>query len=164
MVDDRAAELGRKYLTLGLGELAAAAVFVMVAFTLAARLNEPGEQKALWSALIPLLMILVQGGGYWLSARTWIGRPPMPRTLARIYRGFRITDIALLAAGLAGIVAWWPDRLGPALLAVAVWGFGVVEYLNYFHVRLSYPPRRWLTTVHQWRTPRLIQDLRAAAR
>ena len=49
-----------------------------------------------------------------------------------------------------------------ALAIVVVWVFGVVEYVNYFVVRLSYPVRRLPLVVGQWRTPRLVQDLNSA--
>jgi hypothetical protein len=61
--------------------------------------------------------------------------------------------------GLAGIVRWWPAEPLAAAVVVAVWLFGVVEFLNYFVVRLAYPPARWLSEVGHWRTPRLVRDL-----
>lgn len=105
MSEDRRDILRRKYLSLGLGELAAAVVFVVVAFTVAIpRLVGADDQAALWSALVPLSVVLVQGGAYWLSARAWVARAPMPTSLATLYRAFRIADVVLLAAGLVGIV------------------------------------------------------------
>jgi hypothetical protein len=160
-VNDRRQALRRKYLSLGTGELTAAASFGLIAATLVTpRLNGPDDDKALWSALLPLLVILVQAGVYWLLARDWVKRAPMPAAIAKVYRLFRIADAVLLGAGLVGVLVWWPDGLGMALLVVAVWAFGVVEYINYFLIRLSYPLDRWFTTVGQWRTPRLVQDLR----
>ncbi len=55
---------------------------------------------------------------------------------------------------------WWPaaNPLG-GVVAVAVWVFGLVEYLNYFVVRLAYPPARWFSEVESWRTPQLVRDL-----
>lgn len=69
----------------------------------------------------------------------------------------------MLVAGLLGVVVWWPDSAGEGMLVLAVWTFGVLEYVNYFLVRLAYPIGRWFTTVGQRRTPRLVQDLRGAA-
>ena len=40
--------------------------------------------------------------------------------------------------------------------------FGLIEYLNYFHVRLSYPWSTWASQVGRWSTPRLVRDLRRA--
>jgi hypothetical protein len=158
-------DLRRKYLSLGVGELVAALVFTAIAAAvIAPRLEHGSDAAALWSALIPLLVILVQAGVYWLAARGWVGRRPMPAGFAATYRWFRVVDVVLLVAGLVGLVMWWPSSVGAALGLSAVWLFGVLEYVNYFVVRLSYPIGRWFTTVGQWRTPRLIQDLRSAAR
>lgn len=163
MTAERRAELRGKYLKLGVGELVAAVVFGLLAVTLVMpRLAAPGDHAALVSALLPLLVVLVQAGLYWLLARTWVERTPMPPAVAGVYRAFRIADAVLLGAGLVGILIWWPERVGSTLLVMAVWLFAAVEYLNYFVVRLAYPSSRWFTTVGEWRTPRLVQDLRAA--
>lgn len=150
-------------MSLGTGELAAGAVFAAVAVTtVVPRLTGHEDQVALWSALIPLLVILVQAGTYWLLARGWVEQGKMPAALAAIYRAFRVTDPALLMAGLVGVLMWLPDRPGSVATVVAIWLFGVVEYVNYFVVRLAYPVGRWFRAVGQWRTPRLVQDIRDA--
>ncbi|MFC4374746.1 hypothetical protein ACFO5K_11615 [Nocardia halotolerans] len=160
MVVDRHRTLRRRYTSLGTGELAAAAVFAAIAVSgLLPVTSTRDGALALWSALAPLLVILVQAGVYWLSARGWAGRTPMPRRVAATYRALRVLDPVLLAAGLIGVIVWLPAGAG-ALLVVGVWLFGVVEYLNYFVVRLSYPFHRWAALVTQWRTPRLVADLR----
>jgi len=157
--------LRRKYLNLGVGELVAAMVFAVVAAAfITPRLGDPSGAAALWSALIPLLVILVQAGAYWLAARGWVNRRPMPAGFAAVYGVFRVVDLAVLAAGLAGVLVWWPESIGTAMGVLAVWVFGVLEYVNYFVVRLAYPLGRWFTTVGEWRTPRLVQDLGVAAR
>jgi hypothetical protein len=164
MSTERRAALRRKYLSLGLGELVAALVFAVVAAVLIApRFSAGSNAAALWSALIPLLIILVQAGAYWLAARRWVELRPMPPAWAGAYRVLRVADAAVLTAGLVGVITWWPDSLGPALLVLAVWTFGVLEYVNYFVVRLAYPMGQWFRTVGQWRTPRLVQDLTGAA-
>lgn len=158
-------DLSRKYLNLGVGELVATLVFaVIAAAVIGPRLEHRSDEAALWSALIPLLVILVQAGIYWLAASGWVERRPMPKGFAVTYRAFRVIDAVLLLAGIVGLVIWWPSSVGAALGMSAIWLFGVLEYVNYFVVRLSYPIGRWLTTVGQWRTPRLMQDLRSAAR
>jgi hypothetical protein len=75
---------------------------------------------------------------------------------------FQITDVALLAAGLAGVVIWWPAHPGASLPVMAVLGFGAVEYVNYFLIRLAYPVGNCFTTVGQRRVPQLVNDLRTA--
>lgn len=154
----------RRYLNLGLGELVAAAMFAVVAaVSVAPRLDERAG-VALWAALVPLLVILVQAGTYWLSARTWVAKAPMPSTIAAAYRGFRIADPALLVLGGLVLAWFWPTSPIAGGFVVGVWAFGVVEYLNYFVVRLAYPARAWFSVVGQWRTPRLVKDLRSASR
>ena len=149
----------RRYLSLGAGELVAAAVFALVL----PRLVVEVDRTALWAALVPLLAILLQAGGYWLAARRWVARGPMPTALARLYRGFRWLDVVLLLGGLVGVLLWWPARPSGAVLVSSILLLAVIEYLNYFVVRLAYQPSRWWRSVRQARTPRLLQDLRDAA-
>ncbi|MFF1943367.1 hypothetical protein ACFVWF_14725 [Rhodococcus qingshengii] len=163
MVDQRRKSLRRRYLSLGLGELAAAAVFAAVAVgVVMPRLEGPKDSAALWSALAPLLVILVQAGVYWLLARGWVEQAPMPARLAALYRVFRVLDVLLLAIALLGVVIWLPDHSGAAVGVVAVWAFGVAEYANYFVARLAYPLRRWPFEVGKLRRPQLVHDLHSA--
>jgi len=162
VIDGRRDELRRTYLSLGSGELVAAAVFAGVATTaVVPRLGDPDDRFALWSALIPLLVVLVQAGLYWLAARTWVCRRTMPVGLAAVYSVFRVLDPVLLVAGLVGVLVWWPSAPWAAVLVLGVWAFGVVEYVNYFVVRLAYPLGE-IRKIIERRTPRLITDLRAA--
>ncbi|MFF8324873.1 hypothetical protein ACH49M_15095 [Rhodococcus qingshengii] len=163
MVDQRRKSLRRRYLSLGLGELAAAAVFAAVAVgVVMPRLEGPKDSAALWSALAPLLVILVQAGVYWLLARGWVEQAPMPARLAALYRVFRVLDVLLLAIALLGVVIWLPNHSGAAVGVVAVWAFGVAEYANYFVARLAYPLRRWPVEVGKLRRPQLVHDLHSA--
>ena len=98
----------RKYLSLGVGELAAAVVFAVVL----PRLVGEDDRRALWCALIPLLVVLVQAGSYWLLARGWVARRAMPAPLATVYRGFRWAD-ALPAGRRPGGRAALAARGGP---------------------------------------------------
>ncbi|MDI9958460.1 MULTISPECIES: hypothetical protein [Rhodococcus] len=155
--------LRRRYLSLGLGELAAAAVFAAVAVgVVMPRLEGPKDSAALWSALAPLLVVLVQAGVYWLLARGWVEQAPMPARLAALYRVFRVLDVLLLAIALLGVVIWLPDHSGAAVGVVAVWAFGVAEYANYFVARLAYPLQRWPFEVGKLRRPQLVHDLHSA--
>lgn len=163
MVVERREALRRVYLRLGLGEIAATLVFFFVALLMVNPLLQAGSDRiALWCALIPLLTILLQAGIYWLLARRWVGIGPMPRTSATVYRAFRALDPALLAAGLLGTLVFFPQDVTVSLLVIAVWGFGVIEYINYFALRLSYPIGHWMSRVRKCRTPQLVKDLNAA--
>ncbi|MDI9893574.1 MULTISPECIES: hypothetical protein [Nocardiaceae] len=163
MGTNRRQVLRRRYLSLGLGELAAAGVFLTIALaSVVPRLDEE-SRLALWFALVPLLAVLVQAGTYWLLARSWVESHPMPPSLRTIYRAFRKVDLALLVGGLLGVMVWLPDNLGASLGVLAIWFFGLIEYVNYFAIRLSYPPRLWVSTVGQLRAPRLVRDLNAGS-
>ena len=154
----------RRYRSLGLGELVAAVVVAVVALRWLGLGADRATSAALWSALAPLLVILIQAGTYWLLARNWVLRGEMPGGLARLYRAFRVINVLLLAAGLVGVLIWRPaDMLGTALLLI-IWLFGVVEFINYFVMRLAYPLGRWFAEVGQRRTPRLMLDVRSSQR
>ncbi|HXH36017.1 MAG TPA: hypothetical protein VNJ54_16685 [Plantibacter sp.] len=164
MSDERRTTRQRRYLSLGLGELTAAAVFAAVALvTVVPMFNDEQGALALWAALVPLLAILLQAGAYWLLARSWVELRPMPLRVARLFRVLRVLDAALLVAGLVGVLLWLPAQPGLAILVVLVWLFGMIEYVNYFTVRLAYPVSQWARLIGQWRTPRLMQDVRSAA-
>lgn len=157
--DERRKALRRTYLRLGSGELAASIVLLYFAGYFTPRLQNPLDAVALWSAVIPLLAVLVQAGVYWLKARSWVGRAAMPAELARLYRRLRGANVVVLALGLVGIIVCWPENLAGALVVLAVWVFAVIEYLNYFVVRLAYPLGEWFTKVRQRRVPTLVRDM-----
>lgn len=157
------AGLRRTYLSLGLGEAAAVVVFVVAQPVVAARLGDAGG-RALWWAMVPLLVVLLQGSAYWLAARAWLpgsGRPGMPRGLALVYRAFRLLDPLLLAVCLAGLLLTGVDG-GALVVCLLVWVFGALEYVNYFVVRLSYPLAEWFVLVGRRRTPALVRDVARA--
>jgi hypothetical protein len=79
----------------------------------------------------------------------------MRATTARLHRALRTGDTFLLAAGLVGVLVWWPDHIGTALIVMGVWVLGALTYINYFVVRLAYPPRRWFIAVFKGRLPQL---------
>lgn len=163
MVGESVQALRRVYLNLGLGEIVAAMVFCgAMTWSVVPRLGSGSDRLALWAALVPLVVILVQAGSYWLAARSWIRRGQMPRGLRILYRYLRGGDAVLLAASLVVIIAARPSSAEVLVLALAVWLFGVIEYVNYFFVRLAYPARRWRQEVSRWRTSRLAKDLDSA--
>lgn len=143
-----------RLVNLGIGELVAAAVFAFLAAPAVIRAGLPAAP--VWSALAPLLVVLVQAGVYWL-VRSRTNRLPTP--MAASYRVLRVLDAGLLALGVAGIALWWPAQPLAAVAVLAVWLFGVAEFANYFVVRLAYPPTQWLSQVGRRRTPRLMKDL-----
>ena len=155
-----AQRLRRKLLSLGLGELVAAAVFVLAGREVDAHL-EGRVAAAWWSALLPLLIILPQAGCFWLLARSWAAEGAMPVAAARVWLTFGVLDVALLLWGALAVTLWSPDPW--TLVAfLAVWAFGVLELVNYFVVRLAHPARRWLSGIRRRQRPWLtVGALRA---
>ncbi|UFU05094.1 hypothetical protein [Ruania halotolerans] len=147
------------YLRLGTGEWAATVAFTLAYLMLRDTLA-PGDQIALAAALVPLLLILMQAGSYWLLARRWVGVRVMPPGVAGMYRAFRLANPIVLAPGL-GVVIWGASTIGATVLIAGVWLFAVVEYLNYYVIRLAYPVAQWASLVRQRRTPQLMKDVRA---
>ncbi len=153
----------RQYFSLGTGELASVLTFTMLGVWVVPHVLPSGSDvAAFWSALAPLLLVLLHGGSYWLLARRWVGTSRMPVRLARTFWVLKWVNLVALVGGLVGIVAWWPSSWLVVVLVLFTWGFGAVEYLNYFVVRLSYPARAWLSEVRRFRTPRLMRDIRQA--
>lgn len=146
-----------------MGELVAGAAFCVAAAVLQLRLMGT-EKPALWIALFPLILILWQAGAYWLLARSWVGKGSMPSGVAAVYRVFRVLNVLMLVASLVLVGLYLPSRVPVQVLVLAVWVFAVVEYVNYFVVRLAYPMSQWFNRVGEWRTPRLVADLQSARR
>jgi hypothetical protein len=48
---------------------------------------------------------------------------------------------------LVGVIVMWPSRSLSAFVVVVVWLFAVAEYINYFHIRLSYPWQTWASQI-----------------
>lgn len=153
----------QQYLSLGVGELVAAAVFCLTAANAIQPRLMGTEASVLWIALLPLLLVLWQSGAYWLLARSWVAGGSMPDAVAAVYRVFRVLDALVLAGSLVAIILWLPSRIPVLVLVIAVWLFALVEYANYFVVRLSYPLTQWASRVGEWRTPQLIRDLRRSS-
>ena len=131
MTEGRRHSLRRAYLRLGTGELAAAGSFTFVAAAvILPRLQDAGEEVALWGAVGPLLLVLVQAGIYWLLARSWVARGTMPATMGFAYRGLRMLDVVILMAGLAIVLMSRPEDAGATLLVLAIWLFALIEYVN----------------------------------
>ncbi|UFU04263.1 hypothetical protein LQF12_06695 [Ruania suaedae] len=147
------------YRRLGTGELAAATAFSMAYLLVRDRFTAQ-DQIALGLAMVPLVLILVQAGAYWLLALRWVGVAAMPSPLAGIYAAFRWANPVVLAGSL-GALMWWASTPGVMVLGVGLWLFAVVEQVNYFVRRLAYPASRWLTLVARHRTPQLMRDVRA---
>jgi hypothetical protein len=151
----------RRYRSLAAGELVAATMFAVVAATVAAPWLGASGAAALWSALVPLLLVLGQAAAYWALAARGTRVRPIPPVAAHALRALRWLNLILLATGLAVVLARLPETAGGVALVLGTWAFGVIEYVNYFVVRLAYPASSWFSRVKDLRTPQLWRDVRA---
>ena len=128
----------QKLYSLASGELVALAVFWLNFFLFKKYLATP---QALISIAYPLLLvslILLQGSLYWWILIKRLRKPNFAiNQTGPIYGLLRQVDLILLALGMPIILiefSSWPV----SLIAVAIWLFALIEWINYFHWQLSY--------------------------
>ena len=161
--DDRREVLRRKFLSLGLGELATVVAFIYIAlWVVGPKVRDERTMVTFMVALAPLLLVLSQAGAYWLLARTWVKVRPMPHPLGVLYRLFRVLNVLVIVAAGFYIGFNLPKATGMAVLSIVVWLFAVIEAINYYVVRLSYPISQWFRRVGDRRTPHLVRDIQAS--
>ena len=128
----------RELVSLCLGELAAVLSFWLCFFLLKNRL---GDWNGLISILCPLSLltfILLQGSIYWAILIRRLSKPQFGSgSVPKLYGGFRILDLILLISGFPFIV-WNTQSVQVAILATLIQLFALIEWVNYFLVRLSY--------------------------
>ena len=124
--------------SLCLGVLAAILSFWLCFFLLKNRL---GDWKGLVTILYPLSLltfILLQGSIYWAILIIRLSKPQFGSgSVPKLYGGFRILDLVLFISGFPFIV-WNTQSFQVAILAMLIQLFALIEWINYFLVRLSY--------------------------
>ena len=124
--------------SLCLGELAAILSFWLCFFLLKNRL---GDWRSLFSILYPLSLltfILLQGSIYWAILIRRLSNPKFGNgNVPKIYGVLRILDLVLLISGFPFIV-WNTQSVLVAILATLIQLFALIEWVNYFLLRLSY--------------------------
>ena len=128
----------QKLYNLASGELVALAVFWFDFLLFKKYLLSP---QAVISIVYPLLLvslILLQGSLYWWILIKRLSKPNFAiKQTGRIYGLLRQVDLILLALGMPIILiefSSWPV----SLIAIAIWLFALIEWINYFHWQLSY--------------------------
>ena len=120
------------------GELAAVLSFWLCFFLLKNRL---GDWNGLISILYPLSLltfILLQGSIYWAILIRRLSNPQFgSASVPKLYGGFRILDLVLLISGFPFIV-WNTQSFQLAIIATLIQLFALIEWVNYFLLRLSY--------------------------
>ena len=128
----------KELVSLCLGELAAILSFWLCFFLLKNRL---GDWNGLISILYPLSLltfILLQGSIYWAILIRRLSNPQFGNgNVPKIYGGLRILDLILLISGFPFIFLN-TQSFQVAILATLIQLFALIEWVNYYLLRLSY--------------------------
>jgi len=128
----------KELVSLCLGELAAVLSFWLCFFLLKNRL---GDWNGLISILYPLSLltfILLQGSIYWAILIRRLSKPQFgSENVPKLYGVLRILDLVLLISGFPFIV-WNAQSVLVTILATLIQLFALIEWVNYFLLRLSY--------------------------
>ena len=128
----------KELLSLCLGELAAALSFWLCFFLLKNRLGDVNSLVTILYPLSLLTFILLQGSIYWAILIRRLSKPQFgSASVPKLYGGFRILDLVLLISGFPFIV-WNAQSVRVAIIATLIQLFALIEWINYFLVRLSY--------------------------
>ena len=128
----------KELVSLCLGEFTAVLTFWFCFFLLKNRL---GDWRSLVTILYPLSLltfILLQGSIYWAILIRRLSNPQFGNgNVPRIYGGLRILDLILLISGFPFIFLN-TQSVQVAILATLIQLFALIEWINYYLLRLSY--------------------------
>lgn len=128
----------QKLYSLASGELVALAVFWLNFLLFKKYLVTPQAQIVIAYPLLLVSLILLQGSLYWWILIKRLSKPNFAiKQTGPIYNLLRQVDLILLVLGIPLILiefSSWPV----SLIAVAIWLFAIIEWINYFHWQLSY--------------------------
>ena len=128
----------KELMSLCLGEFTAILSFWFCFFLLKNRLADWNSLVTILYPLSLLTFILLQGSIYWAILIRRLSNPQFgSRSVPKLYGGFRILDLVLLISGFPFIV-WNTQSFQVTILATLIQFFALIEWVNYFLVRLSY--------------------------
>ena len=124
--------------SLCLGEFTAVLSFWLCFFLLKNRLGDWNSLATILYPLSLLTFILLQGSIYWAILIRRLSKPQFGSgSVPKLYGGFRILDLVLLISGFPFIV-WNTQSVQVTIIATLIQLFALIEWVNYFLVRLSY--------------------------
>ena len=138
MMSIKKEKVRKELMSLCLGEFTAVLSFWFCFFLLKNRLADWNSIVIILYPLSLLTFILLQGSIYWAILIRRLSNPRFGSgTVPKLYGGFRILDLVLLISGFPFIV-WNTQSVQVAILAMLIQLFALIEWVNYFLVRLSY--------------------------
>ena len=133
-------KLEKSLVSLCLGEFTAVLSFWFCFFLLKNRLADWNSLVTILYPLSLLTFILLQGSIYWAILIRRLSNPRFGSgsgSVPKLYSGFRILDLVLLISGFP-FIFWNTQSVQVAILATLIQLFSLIEWINYFLVRLSY--------------------------
>ena len=128
----------RELVSLCLGEFTAVLSFWFCFFLLKNRLGVWNSLATILYPLSLLTFILLQGSKYWSILIRRLSNPQFGSgSVPKLYGGFRMLDLVLLISGFPFIV-WNTQSVQVAIIVMLIQLFALIEWVNYFLVRLSY--------------------------
>ncbi len=128
----------QKLYSLASGELVVLAVFWLNFLLFKKYLVTPQALIAITYPLLLVSLILLQSSLYWWILIKRLSKPNFAiKQTGPIYGLLRQVDLILLALGIPIILiefSSWPVTL----VAITIWLFALIEWINYFHWQLSY--------------------------
>jgi len=133
----------KELVSLCTGEIAASIVFIFVLISLKSSLNLSIDMIILYPFSI-LVFILFQGSYYWFYRLKNINRKQVKQHRFRfVYRALRTIDLILIMLYPVIMIYEFLFRSlvsvsGKTFVSFFIYIFSIIEYINYFYIRLSY--------------------------
>ena len=138
MMNIQKEKVRKELVSLCLGEFTAVLSLWFCFFLLKNRLADWNSLVTILYPLSLLTFILLQGSIYWAILIRRLSKPQFGNgNVPKIYGGFRILDLILLISGFPFIV-WNTQSFQVAILATLIQLFALIEWINYYLIRLSY--------------------------
>ena len=132
--------LKKTLINLAIGELVAIIMFWTNFFIFKKYITDTVAIIPVIFTLFVLSFILIQGSIFWLVLLKRISNKNFAKTsLGKIYNYLRRLDIILLYLSILILIVNH-QSLTTTIISLSIWIFSIIEYINYYKVRLSYKP------------------------
>ena len=130
--------LKKTLINLAVGELVAIIMFWTNFFIFKKYITNTTSIIPIIFTLFVLSFILIQGSIFWLILLKRISNKNFAKTsLGKIYNHLRKLDIILLYLSILTLIVNH-QTFTTKIISLSIWIFAIIEYINYYKVRLSY--------------------------
>lgn len=160
-------KLKKKLFHLYTGELAATTVFVVVWFVFLQQYEWAKITVYTAYAFCLLEFILLQGTYYWYLKYNQLKQSDyglLPYNKLLIFKRLKGVNLALIALGIPFLIAQLTVLPATIYFFIFLYLFAIVEYINYYYIRLSYQTREDINDLlrhKKLRSSRLAREIKA---